>query len=125
MPKKGERKYTADQLEKLANEYIKECKESGKVPFLVGLANKLEIDQSRLYDWEKVNPSYALSIKKVRQMSEQMLIDKAINENKPVFPIFLLKSKFGYQEAAQKIDLSTTIQGVIQLPEKGSARHKE
>lgn len=119
MPRKGTKKYSSLELSTKADEYIKECKESGKVPFLVGLANRLEIDASTLSDWAKENTAYAKVIKRVKQHAEEGLINKGLNENKPVFPIFLLKSVFQYQEAANKLHVTTNGQlGVVMLPTK-------
>lgn len=119
MPRKGEHKYTAQQLQAHADQYLKDCKENGKIPFLIGLANKLDVDASTLSDWSKENTSYAKVVKRVKRQAEQALIDKAITENKPVFPIFLLKSVFGYQESS-KLDITTNGEslGVVQLPAK-------
>jgi hypothetical protein len=122
MARKGEYKYSANELEKKAEEYIKECKEAGKIPFLIGFANKLDVDQDTLTNWSKENTSYRRILKKVRRTGEQMLIDKALTENKPVFPIFLLKSVFGYSDM-QKIDITSNGAqvGVVMLPERKSS----
>src|ERR1044072_2339590 len=122
MPRKGEHKYSANEREKKADEYIKETLTAGKIPFLVGFANKLDVDPATLSDWSKDNRSYAKVIKRIKRISEERLIDKGLTENKPVFPIFLLKSVFGYSDM-QKIDITSNGAqvGVVMLPERKSS----
>jgi len=122
MPRKGEHKYSAEQLSKLADEYIKDCTTAGKIPFLVGFANKLDVEPATLSDWSKENRSYAKVLKRIKRICEERIIDKGLTENKPVFPIFLLKSVFGYSDM-QRIDITTNGEsvGVVMLPERKSS----
>ena len=120
MPLLGENKITPQQFKKKAEEYVKSCIENKSIPFLTGLANYCGISKDTLTRY-KDKPSYSDVIKRIDALSEEMIWNKGLNENKPVFPIFLLKSKFGYSET-QKIDLTSNGQtlGVIQVPTKKS-----
>ena len=53
-------------------------------------------------------------------MQENALLNKGLNENKPVFSMFLLKAKHGYIESQyQKVDLNVSGSlAVVQMPSK-------
>lgn len=116
VPNKGGRPLSVDlkRFNDVTQEYVKECTELKKIPFLTGLALKLGISKEAMNDYAK-RPHYDKIIKSVDLLTETMVLDKGLTENKPVFPIFLLKAKFGYQEAAQRVDL-TVNPGVVTLP---------
>lgn len=118
MPQKGDKKIAIDNFKDGVKAYLAECKLKKNVPFLSGLAEYLDIAMDTLSRYEQ-NSSYRVHIKKVRLASENGLINKGLNENKPVFPIFLLKAKFGYIEQ-QKVDLTSNGEtlGVIALPQR-------
>lgn len=113
---KGSKKVAIGVFQQAAEEYLAECKAQKKVPFLSMFAEKLDIDDTTLSRYAHF-AEYAKCIKKIKLASENALIYKALSENKPIFPIFLLKSKFGYIEQ-QKLDITSDGQalGVVQLP---------
>lgn len=115
---KGDKKIAIDVFRDGTAAYLLECKTKKNVPFLSGLAEYLDIDYSTLNRYVQ-NASYARYIKKVQLASENGLINKGLNENKPVFPIFLLKAKFGYIEQ-QKMDITSNGEtlGIVALPER-------
>lgn len=117
MPK-GKYKLTPQQIEKGVDTYIKKCIDNGKVPLMVEFCLDIGLSQEALTDYRKL-PQYEASIKRLDNEQEKGLIRHGLDHNKPVFPIFLLKSKFGYQET-QKIDLTSNGEtlGVVQLPPK-------
>lgn len=101
------------------NEYISDCDRNKQIPLIGELAWYLGISRDTLENYRK-NSKYVGIIKRVDEMMENGLLRKGINENKPVFPMFLLKSKFGYVEAQyQKVDLNVHGQlGIVQMPSK-------
>lgn len=116
MAVKGKKKVAIGVFQDAVREYLAECEATKQVPFLGVLAQRLDIDAGTLSRYAQFS-QYAEYIKKVQQASENGLINKGLNDNKPVFPIFLLKAKFGYIEQ-QKVDLTSNGEtlGVVQLP---------
>jgi len=118
MPVKGSKKIAIEPFIKAVEDYLAECKANKTVPLLLELAERLDISDDTLTRYVQ-NSTYNEYIKKVRRATEKALINKGLNENKPVMSIFLLKSKFGYIEQ-QKLDLTSNGEtlGVIAMPAK-------
>jgi hypothetical protein len=83
------------------------------------VAWKVGLSRQALDEYRK-KPGYGDVIKRVDEIQENFLINKGINENKPVFSMFLLKAKHGYVEQQyQKIDMNVSGHlGVVQMPSK-------
>jgi hypothetical protein len=109
-------KIDAVTFKRASEEYLAECKENKTVPFLQGLAQKLNIDTDTIYSYAKLQ-RYAAYTKRVRQASENALIQRGLESGKPIMPIFLLKSLFSYQEQG-KLDITSNGEtiGVVALP---------
>jgi len=120
MALKGENKVTPKQFKEITEKFLKDCKDNNTVPLLAKYEYLLGISDKTLASY-RLKPEYASTIKRVEKAQEIALLEKGINENKPVFPIFLLKSKHNYQESS-KLDLTSNGQtlGVVQLPQKGA-----
>lgn len=118
MPRKNEFKIKPAQVEAVITDYLQECITNKKVPFMVEVALRLGIDKSTFLRYLQ-KPAYAPIIKRLKDSSELALLDKVINDNKPVGGIFLLKSMFSYIEA-QKMDITSNGEtvGVVQLPSR-------
>ena len=103
----------------ICNDYLKACTDTKKVPLLQELALLLGVERETLWKYRQKSP-YGNVIKRIDEMTEIALLNKGISENKPVFTMFLLKSKYGYVEQQyQKVDLNVHGQlGVIQMPGK-------
>lgn len=113
---KGVRKVSVAKFIEGTEAYLQKCEETRRVPFLGELAYKLGISADTMSRYAQ-QPSYAETIKKVKQATENGLIDRGLNDNKPVFPIFLLKARFGYVETTrQDITSNGETLGVVQLP---------
>src|SRR6185369_3149752 len=121
MAKKGQTKLTPKEVIQKANEYLRECNEYKKIPLIAEFEYKLGISESTLLKYRE-NPTCAKAIKRVDKAQEVALVRKGIDENKPVFPIFLLKSKHSYVEQ-QKLDVTSNGAqvGVVMLPERKSS----
>lgn len=110
---------TLDVFTRIANGYIQTCIDKKQIPHTIELAWLLGISQSALNYYRK-KPAYLGIIKRIDEMTEIGLINKGLNDNKPVFSMFLLKAKYGYVEQQyQKVDFNVSGQiGVVQMPKK-------
>jgi hypothetical protein len=113
--KLGDTKVSPERFKQVADDYLEYCKANKQIPLLAKFEFELDISDDTLIKYRK-NPAFARSIKKVEKAQEIALLEHGINENKPVFPIFLLKAKHGFQEAATKLDITAHNSGVVQLP---------
>ncbi len=104
---------------RITNFYVKECDTKNRIPLLGELALLCGVDTDTLGKYRQ-KPKYGGIIKRIDQMQENALLNKGLNENKPVFSIFLLKAKHGYIESQyQKVDLNVSGQlAVVQMPAK-------
>ena len=116
MPNKGQTKLNRATLKSKAEEYLNKCKDDNKVPLLKELCYSLGISDETLTRY-KGKSEFMDIIKKVESAQEIALVRKGIDDNKPVFSIFMLKSKHNYQEAS-KLDITSNGAsiGVVQLP---------
>lgn len=114
--KKGTTKVTPKDFKAITEQYLKDCKDNNQVPLLAKFEYLQGISDKTLASY-RLKDEYAPSIKRIEKAQEIALLEKGINENKPVFPIFLLKTKHNYQET-NKLDLTSNGQtlGVVQLP---------
>lgn len=112
------KKLSSTDFKRISEEYLAECKETGQIPFLGELAVRCGVSADTVTEYSK-SPLYSPVVKRVKQHTENGLIRKGLNENKPVFPIFLLKSLFSYVEA-NKLDITSNGEtlGVIELPQR-------
>lgn len=106
----------AAKFTKLVETYLEEQKANKKAITLTGFCVFANISKETLRRYEE-SATYVDAVKKLRLHAENTLINKLLNENKPVGSIFLLKSAFGYVEQS-KIDITSNgdTLGVIALP---------
>ncbi len=112
-------KVSLDVFTKVTNEYLEYCEKNKQIPLIKKLAVLLGIDTDTLVNYRK-KPHYSAILKRIDDLTEIALLEKGINENKPVFPMFLLKSKFGYVEqqyVKADVSLSGSL-GFSPLPSK-------
>ena len=109
-----------EEFKQITESYLDDCKSQNKIPFQQELALKLGIAKSTLSEGYSKKPLYAELIKRVSQLTEIGLLQKGLYENKPVFPMFLLKSKFGYiEQQYQKVDLNLSGElCIVEMPPK-------
>jgi hypothetical protein len=112
------KKITAIKFEELLEGYITKRQTEGKPVLMTDFCVYAGISADTLTNYEQ-SPAYVGTVKKLRLYAENDIVNKALNENKPIFPIFLLKSRFGYIEQ-QKLDLTSNGEtlGVIALPQR-------
>lgn len=106
-------------LEQKLDKYISEMKRVKKAVTITGFLVYANISWDEYGKYLK-SPACSKAIKKLKLHAENSLVDKVINDNKPVGSIFLLKSKYNYVEA-NKLDITSNGEtlGVIQLPTRG------
>lgn len=99
MPKRGETKYTADELLRLFQRYLQHCRENGlPLPNIAGFCLYIDIDTATYYDWRKdEEKGLSSAIKKI----DQGLEDAALQSKDTAKSIFYLKNKFGYRDTPQ------------------------
>lgn len=94
---------------KVVEEMIEDANENTTVNTLMSICARADINRDCLGDWEKKfenNPPVIRIIKKLRQIMEARLLERAINnETNAGFTKFLLKSKFGYQEDQSNVTI--------------------
>ncbi len=99
------RKYShPDILELHINEYIEECEKVGKPLTMVGFACYAGIFQDTLTRW-MANKTHDLCrpTKRLKQLCEDSLVNRAITQNNPTGAIFALKVNHGYMETNKTI----------------------
>ena len=113
------KKVGIDDFIRRTNDYLAECEKNKHIPLYQELALLLNIDPDTLTRYAKT-PRYREVLKRVDKLTEVGLINKGLNENKPVFSMFLLKAKHGYIESQyQKVDLNVSgLLAVVQMPAK-------
>ncbi len=110
---------SVDEFTKVTGEYMNRCEDKKQVPLLSELASILGISKTGLENYRQKS-AYVGLLRKFDDLAETMLIHKGLDGSKPMFPMFLLKSKYGYIEAQyQKIDMNVHGNlGVVQMPQK-------
>lgn len=118
MTKRGRPTKYGPKILKKVQEYIEKCKDdeyifqkmSGKtdgfeekirthLPTLAGLALYLGIDKDTVQEWGKEKPEFSVSLSRIKQMQEQILIDNGLsNRYNPLIAKLILSSNHGYRE---------------------------
>lgn len=115
-------KYTPEKFRSMIEEYLADCMVNKKVPTITGFCVFANVTGDNVVSYRQM-PKFAVAIKKLDIHCENGLVDKVINDNKPVGGIFLLKAKYGYIEQ-QRIDITSGGEalGVVALPSKSGQR---
>jgi hypothetical protein len=112
----GSAKIPLDKLKAVVSAYLTECEEKKLVPLVKELAIKLGINDDTISEYRE-KAGYSAVIKEFDEISEVGWVRYAERTNKPVFPIFMLKSKFKYDDSGKSgINITIQGQGVIALP---------
>lgn len=85
------------------DEYLEECsREQTELPTTEGLALKLGVNKSTLFEWDKKYPEFSNYLKKLADKQKNQLINDGMYGGKDVnasMAIFLLKAIHGLHEA--------------------------
>lgn len=106
MPRGRPRKYpNAEMLENHIDDYIDVCEQNEMMVSMVGFANYAGMDKATLTRWG-TNKTHDLSqpVKRLKQMCEEYLINRAALQNNPTGSIFLLKCNHNYIEVNKTIN---------------------
>lgn len=106
-------KHTIDSLMSGAAEYVEGIAnakpEEKKVPSIVGFCLSVGISRSRLYELAQANQEVADIVEYIGMLQEELAISGGMtNRTNPIFSMFLLKSKHGYQDTAQNLTQNNT-----------------
>lgn len=109
-------KYSAHNFKTAIDAYLKKCDETGEIPLMVEFCTINGFSESTLKSYRE-RPAYQADIKRLDEASHIGWIRLAERTNKPIFPIFMLKAKFGYIEQEKSgVQININGQGVIALP---------
>lgn len=117
--KRTDAKVKLDDFIRITNEYIKVCEVNDDPPMIGELALLLGISRETLNNYRKKSV-YRDVLKRIDEISENYWVKRGNKSNKPLFSMFMLKSKHGYVEAQyQKVDLNVHGNlGVVEMPKK-------
>ena len=117
--KPGREKVQLENFVRIVNEYIKDCDTKNKPPLLGELCLVLNIDRETLRRYRQKS-AYCGIIKRIDEMSENYWIKRGNEGNKPIFAMFMLKSKHGYiEQQYSKVEMAVSgSMAVIQMPSK-------
>lgn len=101
-------KFTKDYLIDRSTEYIESITladpQAKVIPSIVGLCLHIGISRSRLYELSHTFQEVADILEYVSMLQEKTAIDGGITQRlNPIFSMFLLKSKHGYQDSPQSL----------------------
>lgn len=96
-------KFKIPDLVKLGEQYLSEIDsakpEDKKVPTMAGFCLVAGISRSRLWELSQNSPEISDLLEQINMRQEQLALEGGLtNKTNPVFSIFLLKSKHGYQD---------------------------
>ena len=78
---------------KTARDYLEECKNQKKIPFLEELASKIEVTEQTLHNWSEAHEEFLMPIDKI--MDHQRMALKVMGLKSPSVIIFLLETNHG------------------------------
>lgn len=88
-------------------EYIASCgREQTELPTLEGLAERLDVDEDTITNWQKEHPEFLRACKKLMNRQRDQLINDGLYGGKEVnssMAIFLLKANHGMIETERKM----------------------
>lgn len=109
----SKRKITKAHLITSASEYLTEIlnspKEEKKVASVVGFCLYAGVSRSRMYELAQEWQEVADILEYISMLQEQTALEGGMtNKTNPVFSMFLLKSKHGYQDSPQHLTQNNT-----------------
>lgn len=104
------RKYqSVTELQRLIDDYFKDCKEDGRIATVTGLAASLDMDRRQLIDYQG-KPLFNNTISKAKRKVEAGYEEAAMSgKANATFSIFTLKNNFKWQDKIE-IDQLNTLQ---------------
>ena len=95
---------SAEDMQKIIDEYFKVCDEKEKPYTMSGLAYALDMDRRSLLNYSK-DEHFFLTIKKAKERVEQQLEENALaGKANPTFTIFNLKNNFNWRDNVEVTD---------------------
>jgi len=97
--------------------YFSYAKENEELVSNCGLAVYIGICEDTLYEWAKVHPDFSVSLKKVKQVSKNMLYNKGLNkEYDSGLTKLLLSHNHGHKE---RTDITSNDESItVKMPDK-------
>lgn len=106
-------KHTIVSLTNSASEYVENYlnapKEEKRVPSIVGFCLHAGISRSRFYELAQANTEVADILEYLSMLQEELALSGGMtNRTNPIFSMFLLKSKHGYQDTQANLTQNNT-----------------
>lgn len=116
--------YDFEKLHTLIEEYLLECqdieedKENGikqkvNIPSIEGLALKLDINKTTIYEWEKINKDFSNDIDKVRAEQAKRLLNKGLSGDYNPTIAKVLLTKHGYREGIDQTSNDKDVSSIV------------
>ena len=112
-----------EDMQKLIEEYFKECSSTGEVPTVTGLAYVLDMNRQDLLNYEKcfecdrlkqyddsVRQGFVDTIKEAKRFIESRYEQSLFQQGKTVGAIFTLKNNYGYVDKQEIEQTQKTIE---------------
>ena len=85
---------------KTARNYLEECKNQKKIPFLEELASKIKVTERTLSNWGEANEGFLQAVEEI--MDHQRMAIKVMGLKSPSMLIFLLKANHGMMRTEKR-----------------------
>jgi len=103
-------KYNEGMLQK-ANSYLMEClmgemkdeKRTYKLPLIEELARLCEVDSETVMNWTQEDEQFFDTIKRIKELQKERIINKGFTAKNPTFSIFMLKANHGMMETEKQV----------------------
>lgn len=83
---------------KIAEDYLQECKNMKKIPFLEEVAIKIGVSEKTVSRWSEANDDFCLAIEDITLYQKMALKTLGLGKNTTQMAIFLLKANHGLIE---------------------------
>lgn len=95
MSKRGRPTKYRDTYPQIALEYLKECENGNKIPWLEEIAVRLEVTEMTIWRWYKAKEDFCYAVDKIKEYQKLMLKKLGLTNNPAQMAIFLLKTAHG------------------------------
>lgn len=97
-------KYIPEQIYPIIDQYLEQCgREQTQLPTVEGLALKIGVNKTTVFEWAKKYPEFSNYLEKVANLQKEQLINDGMYGGKEVnasMAIFLLKAIHGLRDGS-------------------------
>lgn len=95
MNKRGRPTKYQDTYPQIALDYLKECQNSNKIPWLEEVAVILGVTEMTIWRWYKAKDDFCYAVDKIKQYQKLTLMTIGLRDNPGKMAMFLLKAVHG------------------------------